>query len=87
MLGLALGMGSYGYGSYGYGGYGASYLPVPVHPGGAGGVGNGGFCEYHFCQIVLRLMSKESTYWVSGLEVIKKLFSCSAQQRLKLSCL
>ena len=52
MLGLALGMGSYGYGSYGYGGYGggygASYLPVPVHPGGAGGVGQGGFCKYHF---------------------------------------
>ena len=42
LLGMALGMGSYGYGSYGYG---AHYVPVPIHPGGSGGIGDGGLCK------------------------------------------
>ena len=45
LLGMTLGMGSYGYDSYG--GYGASYVPVPVGAGhGAGGFGQGGFCKF-----------------------------------------
>ena len=67
MLGLALGMGSYGYGSYGYGGYGggASYLPVPVHPGGAGGVGQGGFCKYLFFIAGLNKLAKTAILFCS----------------------
>ena len=47
LLGMTLGMGSYGYGSYG--GYGASYVPVLAgagHGAGAGGFGQGGFCKF-----------------------------------------